>query len=387
MPDDHLHALIGDLYDLAIGGGPERGWQAILESLAAMVGAQNAALHRQGPPPARPSILATLNIPPETARAYREYYFNRDIFLLRLRSGQRGNTFFSQTYLTDTEVEGSEFYNDLLRPSMGNAFYLAGGQAPIGEQTLVLGLHRPREMGPYTPDQMASLQCLWPHLMRAMKVEEQLLSSRTLGQIGYAALDELAGGVAILRADRRCIFMNRAARRMLLRRGGPMVQSSGGRLRLLQPSADALFATLLAQATTPGQTHRAGSMRCATADGGLALAMMMVPFQLPMPDLPPVPGPLAMLLVSDPNAAPAISLVDQVMAMFGFTRAEAEVAANLATGLSVEDVAMTRGVRLTTIRSQVQSLLAKTGTNRQGELLRLLLALPRIDCGDDAEGF
>lgn len=251
-----------------------------------------------------------------------------------------------------------------------------GGEAPLGDQTLILGLHRAREMGPYTPEQMATLQILWPHLLRALKVEEQLLASRTLARVGYAALDELPSGIAILRADRRCIFMNRAGRRMLLRRGGPMLQAGGGRLRLLQPSADAMFATLLGQATA-GQPARAGSMRCTSADGHLALALMLVPFRLPLPDRPQVPGPLALLLASDPNAAPG-QLGDQVMAMFNVTRAEAEVAASLVTGLSVEEVAMARGVRLTTIRSQVQSLLAKTGTNRQGELLRLLLSLPRL---------
>ncbi|WBV41634.1 hypothetical protein [Pseudoroseomonas cervicalis] len=374
MADASVHGLIGDLYDLATGGGPEEGWQAILRSLASLLGAQNVAMHREGGSLARPTILGTLNIPPEATRAYREYFFSRDIALMRLDRAAQGQVFYTQTYLSDAEVEASEFYNDLLRPSLGNAFYVAGGQAPLGDQTLILGLHRAREMGPYTPEQMATLQILWPHLMRALRVEEQLLASRTLARIGYAALDELPTGIAILRADRRCIFMNRAGRRMLLRRGGPMLQGGGGRLRLLQPSADAMFATLLGQATA-GQPARAGSMRCTSADGHLAL--MLVPFRLPLPDMPAVPGPLALLLAADPNAATG-QLSDQVMAMFNVTRAEAEVAASLATGLSVEEVAMARGVRLTTIRSQVQSLLAKTGTNRQGELLRLLLSLPRL---------
>ncbi|EFH10557.1 helix-turn-helix transcriptional regulator [Pseudoroseomonas cervicalis] len=374
MAEASVHGLIGDLYDLATGGGPEEGWPAILRGLASLLGAQNVSMHREGGSLPRPTILATLNVPSETARAYREYFFSRDIALMRLARAPQGQAFYTQTYLSDAEVEASEFYNDLLRPGLGNAFYVAGVEAPLGDQTLVLGLHRAREMGPYTPEQMATLQILWPHLMRAMRVEEQLLASRTLARIGYAALDELPSGIAILRADRRCIFMNRAGRRMLLRRGGPMLQSGGGRLRLLQPSADAMFATLLGQATA-GQPSRAGSMRCPSAEGHLAL--MLVPFRLPLPDLPPVPGPLALLLASDPNAAPG-QLGDQVMAMFNVTRAEAEVAASLATGLSVEEVALARGVRLTTIRSQVQSLLAKTGTNRQGELLRLLLSLPRL---------
>lgn len=44
-----------------------------------------------------------------------------------------------------------------------------------------------------------------------------------------------------------------------------------------------------------------------------------------------------------------------------------------------QDLAERRQVRLSTIPSQVRSLLFKTGTTRQGDLLRLLLSLPRAE--------
>ncbi|WP_159993974.1 hypothetical protein [Roseomonas sp. 18066] len=386
MAEDRLASLIGDIYALATGPGGGRGWPGIIDDVAEMVGAQTAALHLSDPRQQRTAVLAARNLPADVAADYETHFFSRDLFLSRQDSALADHTHLSQEYLSEAEVESSEFYNDLLRHRMGNAFYAAHSRGEMDDKMLVLGLARPREMGPFSADQSRLIRQLWPHLLRAIRVEDRLRSSQAVAGIGFAAVDELAIGLAILKPDRKPLFMNRTARRMLLDRGGPMLQSAEGRLRLQQPGGDALFATLLAQATTSAVALRSGgSMRCGRADGRLALALMMMPFRpeagggvpLGLGDLPVLPGPLALLMVTDPNARPN-HLADQVIAMFGVTRAEAEVAASLATGLSVEEVATQRGVRLTTLRSQVQSLLAKTGTNRQGELLRLLLSLPRL---------
>lgn len=389
MADDRLASLIGDIYALAVAPAAERGWSGILGSVAQLVGAQSASLHLSDTAQQRTALLATLNVPDDVAADYEAHFYKRDLFLHRQEAAQLGQTFMTQDFLSEGEVASSEFYNDLLRQRLGNAFYGAGGRAALDDKMLVLGLARPRERGPFTPVEACLLQQLWPHLLRAIRVEERLRASQEVAGIGFAAVDEMATGLVILKPDRRVMFINRAARRMLLQRGGPMLQSAEGRLRLLQPGADAMFATLLAQATTSGSQRTGGSMRCGSTDGGMALALMTVPFRpdlgagmgLGSADLPRLSGPMAMLLVTDPNARPN-QLAEQVIAMFGVTRAEAEVAASLATGLSVEEVATQRGVRLTTLRSQVQSLLAKTGTNRQGELLRLLLSLPRLAAPD-----
>jgi DNA-binding CsgD family transcriptional regulator len=47
-------------------------------------------------------------------------------------------------------------------------------------------------------------------------------------------------------------------------------------------------------------------------------------------------------------------------------------------GKRLEEVAAERGVQLTTVRSQLQSLFAKTETNRQVELVRLLARLAAL---------
>jgi DNA-binding CsgD family transcriptional regulator len=65
----------------------------------------------------------------------------------------------------------------------------------------------------------------------------------------------------------------------------------------------------------------------------------------------------------------------QLRSLFGLTPAEARVACLLVVE-TVEEVAASLGVSVATVRSHVQKLLAKTGTRRQSELVRLLVSGP-----------
>lgn len=84
----------------------------------------------------------------------------------------------------------------------------------------------------------------------------------------------------------------------------------------------------------------------------------------------------AVVLVTDADAKrlPSERLLSQ---LYGLTPAEASLASSLVAGVSVAEHAALRGVSLSTVRTQVASILGKTGTRRQAELVsRLALALP-----------
>jgi DNA-binding CsgD family transcriptional regulator len=57
---------------------------------------------------------------------------------------------------------------------------------------------------------------------------------------------------------------------------------------------------------------------------------------------------------------------------FGLTQTEAKLAALIPEGRSLEDVTEQRQTSLTTIRSQLKAVFAKTGTHRHSELVALL---------------
>jgi DNA-binding CsgD family transcriptional regulator len=91
------------------------------------------------------------------------------------------------------------------------------------------------------------------------------------------------------------------------------------------------------------------------------------------------PSGAACRLRCDRDAAPAPELAElpgmaRLRAEFGLTKAEARLALRLAEGASVASAAQDFAVKLTTIRSQLQQVFAKTGTSRQAELVALLLS-------------
>lgn len=80
----------------------------------------------------------------------------------------------------------------------------------------------------------------------------------------------------------------------------------------------------------------------------------------------------AVLMIKDPDAQriPGDRLLRQV---FGLTAAEAAIALSLARGDDLEAISETRSVTLGTLRHQVKSILAKTETRRQAELVALIV--------------
>jgi pimeloyl-ACP methyl ester carboxylesterase/DNA-binding CsgD family transcriptional regulator len=64
-----------------------------------------------------------------------------------------------------------------------------------------------------------------------------------------------------------------------------------------------------------------------------------------------------------------------VQEAFGLTSAEVEIVRGVTLGLPLRDIAEARGRSLETVRTQVRSVLAKTETHSQAELVRIILGL------------
>jgi DNA-binding CsgD family transcriptional regulator len=71
--------------------------------------------------------------------------------------------------------------------------------------------------------------------------------------------------------------------------------------------------------------------------------------------------------------------------LFGLTPSEARLALLLAADCSVEEAAGLLGITITTARSVLRTVFAKTGTNRQASLVRLLLSGPPGQVRGDAQ--
>ena len=81
------------------------------------------------------------------------------------------------------------------------------------------------------------------------------------------------------------------------------------------------------------------------------------------------------LRIADPTQAPHVS-VDSLVAVYGFTLAEAAIAAGIARGLDLNAAADEAGVTVSTARTYLKRAFSKAGVSRQAELAARVAALP-----------
>ena len=78
-----------------------------------------------------------------------------------------------------------------------------------------------------------------------------------------------------------------------------------------------------------------------------------------------------LVLLSNPNEASA-TFYDVLRQQFRLSQTEAKIAAALGTGADLKEVARERGVSLNTLRTQLASIMEKTGLHRQAALVALV---------------
>jgi DNA-binding CsgD family transcriptional regulator len=82
------------------------------------------------------------------------------------------------------------------------------------------------------------------------------------------------------------------------------------------------------------------------------------------------------VLVVTTVSAPAQTHPALIQGLFDLSAAEARVACGIAGGLTVQEMADRHRVGRETVHSQVNAVLAKTGTRRQVEVAAMLAAIP-----------
>lgn len=87
--------------------------------------------------------------------------------------------------------------------------------------------------------------------------------------------------------------------------------------------------------------------------------------------------PLVMLTLYDPSHTETLDL-NFLCATFHLTPAESKLALMLVDGFLLKEISQKNNVNVDTVRKQLQSIYKKTGTNRQSDLVKLLINMPKF---------
>lgn len=184
------------------------------------------------------------------------------------------------------------------------------------------------------------------------------------GSLGML-MDELAYGVLITTPKGRLLQANLAARRELARHG--LLTLHEGQVQ----AVEATQARVLAQAIAKAETGRRGLV--ALRGEGRRVSVAVLPLR---PDRPMDPFTVALLL-SRPSVCDPVMLCFFARA-YGLTPSEEQVLALLCQGHSAPEAALQLKVAVSTVRSHVRSMCAKTHANGVRALVGQVAVLPPI---------
>lgn len=194
------------------------------------------------------------------------------------------------------------------------------------------------------------------------------------------AIDHLPLAVLVVYGSGTVATCNSAARQILLKSDGLML--SGSHLASNRPSETKVLHDRLAAVASgkAGAENSAYTILTVSRPSGLA------PFILLIAPLRGTVGagtdgaPMALVLVGDLEW-PIPDHARQLRLAFDLTEAEADVAMALTEGAEPKEIARQRGVQLSTIRTQIKMIFAKTGAARQTDLVKLIARLPSLSRG------
>jgi DNA-binding CsgD family transcriptional regulator len=195
-------------------------------------------------------------------------------------------------------------------------------------------------------------------------------SSTVFSGLGRLIFDSIDRGVILMDDRRRILDANAMALGVL--RDGNRVKVRSGRLVFSDAELDARFADLIL-------LFRNGSRDAVRAIAARVSHDHLPPYRVVVAPVPPNvdDGRVAffMLIYGPIQRRPiSVAILGQV---YGLTRAQAEVAQQLFSGLSVEATAAVLELSLNTVRTHLKHIFTRCGVQSQGELLQLLASGPQ----------
>jgi DNA-binding CsgD family transcriptional regulator len=148
-----------------------------------------------------------------------------------------------------------------------------------------------------------------------------------------------------------------------------VLQDRRDRLRLSDGAADVLFGDALTRRRLVSGPVGANSIPVAATDEHPPMIVHLLPIRGAAHD---IFLQAASLLVITPVDRAVVPTAKVLQGLFDLTPAEARVAREISEAQTVEALAVSAGVSVETVRSQLKAVLSKTGLSRQQELINLL---------------
>ena len=311
----------------------------------------------------------------DLGREYFEVYYPHDEKVPRIRLLPHGQLVHTFDLYTEDERKTSPAYNESLPRSGSQDSLHVRLDGPDGLR-IAWNLGDPVGGDGWGTGQLRLIERLLPHVHRSVLIRQALAAADALGAGLAGLLENDRIGVVQLDRGGRVLAANAPALE-ILRRGDGLLDRDGT-LDAALPADRTRLRRLLGQALPDwwGEAPGGGSMTVQRPSGRSRLGLHVMPVGDRAADF----GGrrvAVLVLVVDPARRPRMD-AQRVAVTLGLTPSEGRMAALMAEGLRVREIAAAQGWRESYVRWLVEQTYRKLGVSGQVALVRQVLAVDAL---------
>ena len=345
-------------------------WESFLQAIRHETSSMSTMIMLSPPGSAAINLISIVGGRSEVTSAYRGQLFALDPFV----NLPEGRVITLHEFVGERDLERNDYYNDFMRGTWGVGYVLGFDVRTTAGYTAGLRLCRAVATSNFDAAAHRLVEALVPHLRQAILIFDRVHHLQVEEMELSDALDRLGVAGFLLDGLGRVTQPNRTAATLFAGKEGIAVRQ--GRLVLGSEDAQRRLGELLARARNAADTQDQDGARLpevitvSRGPGSPSLAIAARILRSPA-DLRSDHAPAVAVYVSRPDQGGAVPAA-VVRELLGLTPAEAELAARLGQGATIDEAAHGLGITRATARTQLYSIFRKTGLHRQSELVSLI---------------
>ncbi len=373
VDDVKLNMLVQQIYDAALD---DVLWPSVIREITRLVQATDSILYSPrldgncDPFTLSPFEHASIDVWAD----YASYYWQHDVWLnesIKQNLTHTGFIIHGDQLIDRKAFRNTIVYNDYLMPKMGGVEVVMGTivcDASIPEHLppMYLCLYNHAFTEAFSQQDEDLMRYLVPHLHRALRVRWKIANEQQVSHLREEVLEHINTAILLLDSTGLILFANQKAEQ-LLRTGGHPTELNG---RLCSLDGDKNNA--LKQALRQAQAGIGSTVRFDNGDAIGARVATFSPISAKRSEYLSMPTRI-LVMISKPDK-PAPSDLSAFAKLYKLTAAETRVLKYLLQQQSTKEIAETLHINMTTLRSQLSELFAKTNTKNQRELIRFCLS-------------